>query len=255
MLTPLARNATTAQDARHEPVILSDLLLDNEPDERHSPGRHRTLPITLLLSVLAHLALFGIAALAAKRDGSTIEQAVLRPSIQIRFQQPPPTTEAESPADSVDATTPTEPAPPSAAPPSLAPTETIAGEPQRDEPAGNPDLPPTSTQPVPLPSLNDLRTAARNRAEQDRRSRGTHPDCLARERRSGFVDCEEGQNHDFASADVNATYDSLSATLSAQPDQGLTPPSFTRARVKAALDMFDAQLGTTKVKKSIMEVQ
>lgn len=100
--------------------------------------------------------------------------------------------------------------------------------------------------------MTDLHTAARNRAEQDRRSRSTHPDCLVRERRNAYLDCGDEQEYDYARAGQNDTVAFFTPALPAEPDTGVEDSTATGARVKAAIDMFDNQLGTTQTKKRIM---
>ena len=103
-----------------------------------------------------------------------------------------------------------------------------------------------------MPSLTDLRTAARDRAEQDRRNQLTHPDCLSRERRNAFLDCDGEQPYDYAGASQNATVVFFAPALPTEPAGGREELSSTGARVKAAIDMADNQLGTTQTKKRIM---
>ncbi|MEX0739649.1 MAG: hypothetical protein WD071_09935 [Pseudohongiella sp.] len=249
----------TNQDTRPEPPILTDLQLDDDPDTRHIPESTRILPVTLLISLSAHVIILALAAYAANRDGHQVEQTTAQPSIQIRLQQPPTQATAASnneelPSPPDDPVTTDEAIPSTdteTAEPDTLTTETLAQQPTLIEEPATPAAPPS----VQVPSLTDLRTAARNRAGQDRESRSMHPDCLTRERRSAFLDCDEDAGYDYASAEHNDTYAFFNPTLPDQPVNNATEQTTTTARVKATIDMFDNQLGTTQVKRRIMNVQ
>jgi hypothetical protein len=248
----------TLPDKRIEPSILTELVFDDDTRNTTQPTSHRVLSATLLVSVLAHALILLIAAYAAQRNSHPTEQTLVRPAIQIRFQ-PPPRAPADNalqsvaaepvpmPADDIPATEASEPVDaslplqPPADQPEPAATETLAEM-------------PASAPPRALPSLTELRTAARNHAAQDRHSRTTHPDCLNRERRSAFLDCEDQQQYDFASAEQNATVLFLTPALPTDADAGSEVKTSTGARVKAAIDMFDSQLGTTQTRKRLMDV-
>lgn len=255
-----ARIPSTQPDIRIEPGILTDLFLEDDTRNPAEPISHRMLAATLLVSVLAHAIILAMASSAAKRDAVQGERQVARPSIQIRFQ-PPPQPEAHLAENTTVNDTMQSPEPPASGSPAptdeSAPADTSA---TADNVTSEPDTTPIDTivespttpslrQP---PSLTDLRTAARDRAEQDRRSRVMHPDCLLRERRSAFLDCNEQQHYDFVSAGQNATVMFFTPALPEAPDNASEAFSTTRARVKAAIDMVDNQLGTTQTKKRIM---
>jgi hypothetical protein len=82
----------------------------------------------------------------------------------------------------------------------------------------------------------------------------THPDCLINERRKNYLDCGDEQNYDYASAERNDTYAFFNPTVPAEPDNDTEQRTSTSARVKAAIDMFDNQLGTTQTKKRLLYV-
>jgi len=251
----------TNPDNQREPLILSDLTLDDAPENQDIPGSTRALPITLLISLSAHLILLALAAYTVNRDISRVEQASVQPSIEIRLQASPPRTTATSnnqelqsePASNDEATS-NETDPPveiRTAEPAVIPPESIAQQPALAEEPIAPTAPPP---PIQVPSLTDLRTAARTRAEQDRQSRSTHPDCLINERRNNYLDCGDEQDYDYASADRNDTYAFFNPTVPAEPDNDTEQRTSTSARVKAAIDMFDNQLGTTQTKKRLLYV-
>lgn len=85
-------------------------------------------------------------------------------------------------------------------------------------------------------------------------TRLTHPDCLINERRNNYLDCGDEQDYDYASADRNDTYAFFNPTVPAEPDNDTEQRTSTSARVKAAIDMFDNQLGTTQTKKRLLYV-
>lgn len=251
-MTTSSRPPGNAPAHRPEPLILSELNLDDDPDLRDNRQSSRVLSLTLLISLSAHLIILALAAYAASRDSPQVEQIATQPSIQIRFRQPPTPTASndEEPQPEAPATdeTPTIAETLTEAP-AAEPTESLAYQAQEPAATEQIDLPPA---PVQIPSLTDLRNAARNRVEQNRQNRVTHPDCLLRERRNNYLDCDDNQNHDYARADQNDTLVFFNATLPAEPANTATERTTTGARVKAALDMFDDQLGTTRTKRSIM---
>ncbi|HDZ09252.1 hypothetical protein [Pseudohongiella sp.] len=247
----------TTPEKRIEPGILTDLRLDDDSRAPAEPAAHRMLSVTLLISVFAHVIILALAAYAAKRDTLRPEAIVAQPSIQIRFRQNP-----QPPAPRAEQQTTTEPVMPSgesaapveetAAAQAILPAETITAEPDAAPAESIAEIPAPTPPRIQAPSLTDLRTAARNRAEQDRRSRSTHPDCLTRERRNAYLDCGDEQAYDYTSAGQNDTVAFFTPTLPAEPDNGVEEITATGARVKAAIDMFDNQLGTTQTKKRIM---
>ena len=241
-------------DNRIEPSILSDLAFDDDTRNTAEPASHRLLSATVLISVLAHAVILFMAAYVASRDVYQAEPAVARPSIQIRFQPPPPVeAAAETVAETVAESPPETQERPPATNPGPAPTNDPMPEEQPSESIAEA---PAETPQIQLPSLTDLRTAARNRAEQDRQHRLTHPDCLSRERRNAFLDCDgdgDGdQPYDYARATQNATVTFFTPALPTDPAGGREELTSTGARVKAAIDMVDNQLGTTQTKKRIM---
>lgn len=245
-------------DKRIEPSILTDLEFDDDTRHTPQPTSHRVLSATLLVSVMAHVLILLMAAYAAQRNSHPIEQTLARPTIQIRFQ-PPPSAPADSPVQSAAVDPAPEAVDDTPVPEAGAPVETsLPLQPPADqpEPAATETLAetPTNAPPRPLPSLTELRTAARNHAEQNRHSRTTHPDCLNRERRSAFLDCEDQQPYDFASAEQNATVVFFPPALPVEADTDSAVQTSTGARVNAAIDLFDSQLGTTQTKKRLMHV-
>lgn len=247
----------TTPDKRIEPGILTDLRLDDDSREPKEPAAQRMLSITLLISLFAHVVILALAAYAAKHDTQRPDPIVAQPSIQIRFRQPPhppapraeqqTTTEPDMPLNE-----PTAPVEETASAEAITPAENVTAEADA-APAETITETPTASPPrIQAPSLTDLRTAARNRVEQDRRSRSTHPDCLVRERRNAYLDCGDEQEYDYASAGQNDTVAFFTPALPAESDNGVEARTSTGARVKAAIDMFDNQLGTTQTKKRIM---
>ncbi|MBC53759.1 MAG: hypothetical protein CMQ34_15225 [Gammaproteobacteria bacterium] len=253
------QTSDTLPDNRIEPSILTDLSLDDDARHAAQPSSHGVLSATLFVSILAHGIILFMATYAANRDHQQADRTIAAPSIQIRFQSPPRRA-PDSPLQSAAAepasvtTDNVDPTAPSAVADTAAPAEAGA---DTSDPAASASLAETPVSPATpplrqLPSLTDLRTAARNRAEQDRRGRATHPDCLRRDRRSAFLDCAEEAPYDFASAGQNPTVVFFTPALPSAPANDSEQRTTTGARVKAAIDMFDNQLGTTQTRKRIM---
>lgn len=258
-------------ETRHEPEVLSEILIDDDPERAQKQGASRQLAVTLLLSISAHLLIFAAAtwsASKASRNSLIDESQQLVHSVQIRILDStprsrqdaaaPPEIAAETTLPEVSASDIPEIAESTTAQPDIPATEpitpVIAAEPSAPEPAT--DQAPAATAEVPrlvMPSSQDLRAMIQSRAATDRQ-RSLEILCEQTQKRLLMMDCGPAEEAlDIAIAERNDIVEYFSqTTLPNRAD--IRDPTSAGGRVKGILDIIDAQLGTTQTKKRIMGI-
>jgi len=254
-------------ESRHEPEVLSDILVDDEPERPQKQGTSRHLAVTLAVSIGAHLLIFAVAtwsASKASRNSLNVESPPHVHSVQIRILDStprsrlealtPPDVAAEPAPSELPASEITEVAEPTTTQPEISRTEPVtavtATEPSIREHAA------TAAPPAPrlvMPSSQDLRAMIQSQATADR-LRSLDILCEQSQQRHLMMDCGPAEEAlDIAIAERNDIVEYFSQTT--LPKRADTSDATSAGgRVKANLDIMDAQLGTTKTRKSIMGI-
>jgi len=265
----------TTQHGRCEPAI-SDVLADPElcfgadvemctlagqTGQAQSLLAERTLMLAVLFSISAHVVVFALAAWSANRVTQSVPTTpvtVAGPAIQIRILPAPAPT-----ADSVEFVAP-DPVP--VEQPVI--VDTALPEPITRESAltesyipESPILEQVPSEPGPhvpmptvrLPSQFDLRSAIQQQTDAEQR-RSLEILCDTAQQRHQMMDCGAIEG----TVDINVVMQNETASFfnrSILPNKAdASDPMSTGGRIKAAVDVGDAQLGTTQTRKRLMGI-
>jgi len=265
--------STWPEGSRLEPMILSGILVDDEPELPQQRKVNHQLPLTLLLSISAHVLIFAVAAWSASkspRSAVVTENPRPGPSVQIRIldstprslQETMPSSDApvEAPVEvAVDTDVALSPA--NERPTIETPTVSGGTSPQpntvtvAEQSASTPTAiePPQGAPRISLPTSHDLRAAIQMRDTAERQ-RSLDILCEPNQQRQQIMDCgaTESTQH-MALAEQNDIVEYFNRIP--LPDKADTSnPMSAGGRVKANLDVVDAQLGTTQTRKRIMGI-
>lgn len=261
------------EGSRLEPIILSGILVDDEPELPQKRKVNHQLPLTLLLSISAHVLIFAVAAWSASKSprlAVVTENPRPGPSVQVRILDSTPRTLQETmPSSDVPVEAPVEVAvdtdvalSPTNEQPAIE-TPTVSGDtsPQpdtvtvADQSVSTPTAiePPQGAPRISLPTSHDLRAAIQMRDAAERQ-RSLDVLCEPNQQRQQMMDCGaiEG-TQDMALAEQNDIVEYFNRTpLPKKADT--SDPTSAGGRVRTNLDVVDSQLGTTQTRKRIMGI-
>jgi hypothetical protein len=235
----------------------------DQAGQARSTLAERHLMLAVLFSISAHAVVFALAAWSANRvtqSAPITPVTVAGPAIQIRIL-PAPTPESNLTNDSGESLAPdtlpvappviTETALQEAITPESEVSESTIPELSTLEQASSEAGPPVTLPAVRLPSQFDLRSAIQQQTDAGQR-RSLEILCDTAQQRHQMMDCGaiEG-TEDITVAMQNETASFFNRSILPNKADASDPMS-TGGRIKAAVDMGDAQLGTTQTRKRLM---